>query len=255
MNFTVPASAYSTYNGSIVRVEHVLTMTAITTFGTANPTLQWPVRIFSCTRAASTSAPADKELEGEGISLINRNVPEDVPTAVLVGATPLVSQRMELPVALCGAKAHTDWDSNAPVIDVMHPAVVEMCETFDQFIVALKQSCDPCSVLTRYIRDQTQITSDPYVLNALTPEQYNAMFSAVSDPFEQQHLAEILKAALNCISCDKVAQAARACRPTCKREVVETLLSAGPISDKANAYVIKAELTPFQFLTLEKYFL
>eukprot|EP01032_Pedospumella_encystans_P022041 gene22041-24987_t len=258
VNFNIPAGARNTYNGSIIHVEHSLMIKVITTFGSANPTLQRPIQMFSRARPEFlTVAMAEGSEEDEGASFIkNPSAPEEVHHAVPAGWSPSVAQRVELPpLALCYPVAHLDQDDNAPVtyVSVSAYPAIEVYKTFDQFLAALKQNYDPCGKLERYIRYQN--TTKAHALDALTAPQFYAMFSAVPDSFDQQRFAEILAVALSCISCDKVAQAARACRDICKREVVEKLLTAGPITDKATgANLIRNELTPFQFMTVEKYF-
>jgi len=240
LNFTIPATARNSYSGSIIRVEHTFTIKAVTTFGTANPIICRNIQMFSKSRP--------EELEPFDEASASQKHP-DAPQALPSGWAPAVAQRVELPpMALCFPVEHVEDNDNVPVAyasSTSFPAV-EVYRSFDQFLAALKLNYDPCGKLERYIRNGNSVET-------LSAEQFYAMFAAINDPFDQQRFAETLATSLTSITCAKVARSAAAAKDMCKREVVEKLLTV-KLADKEGVELVKAQLTPFQFMTVEKYF-
>jgi hypothetical protein len=236
--FTVPSSARNTYNGCIVRVEHYFKIQVMTTMGTANPVISRPIKVFSQIRP----------------EMLEPETSEKIPDAPMLPQNwaPAVAQPVELPpMALCFPVEHVEGEDNQPVVYVsatVYPAV-EVFKNFDQFLASLSQGqgYDSCGKLERFIRTGNSI-------DALTPEQFYSMFRAVQDVFDQQRFADILSAAMTSVSCAKVARAAAGSKDMCRREVAEKLLAAGPLQDKGNSHLLQEVLTPFQFMTVEKYF-
>ena len=242
LDFTIPATARNSYNGCIVRVEHIFAIKAITAFGSANPSISRKVQMFSQTRPEQ--AALFEKSSG------SQKTPDAPLEALPVDWNPAVAQSVELPpMALCFPVAHVEDNDKTPVAYVSattsFPAV-EVYRSFDQFLAALKMNYDPCGKLERYIRNGNSV-------DALTAEQFFAMFAAINDPFDQQRFAETLATSLTSITCAKVARSAAAAKDMCKREVVEKLLTV-KLADKEGVELVKAQLTPFQFMTVEKYF-
>lgn len=47
VNVNASSAACSSYKGRIIHVEHFIIIKVITPFGTANPTIAWPIQVFS----------------------------------------------------------------------------------------------------------------------------------------------------------------------------------------------------------------
>jgi hypothetical protein len=218
LNFTVPSTARSTYNGSLIRVHHVLGIELITTFGTKNPYIIRDIQIFG-------AAPS-QELKSAQLSSLPTNWAPSVATKVVL-PTVQVSQ-----TAAAGDSTRGD----------------EKFTSFAQLIDAISRTDDPCGELETYLHQGNRADN-------LQPEEFFMLFKAVTDVFIQERFAAILAAAMTTTTCVKVARATAGAKDACKREVAEKLLKAGRIMDKAeNAHLVISELGAFQFLTVEKYF-
>jgi hypothetical protein len=233
--FTIPPSARSTYNGAIIRITHVFSIRAITTFGTANPTISRELVLYS-------KAPVQDAVE-EG---------SQVPLPALpAGWAPVVATAVVVPeTRITAAVAYEEHDDNKPVVypsapTEVYPAVMRFTSSA-QLIQALQNTYDPCGELDKYIRQGNQV-------DALLPEEFFGVFKAVNDVFDQLRLADILASHLTSISCVKVARAAAGAKDMCRRDVVEKLLTAGPLTDPQEVQVLKQQLSAFEFMTVEKY--
>ena len=236
LNFTVPSAARGTYNGTIIQVVHRLEIKAITTFGTANPLVWRHLKIYS--------------KENPSLSYFSQTANPTVQSALPPNWQPTVAETVKLPqMGLSTKPLEQDDDENdrRPVTYASSQHEERKYTTFDQFLAAIKDTYDPCGELEQYIRDGN-------AADAMTGEQLYASFKAVNDVFDQQRFADILSDAMTEVSCAKVARALAGSKDMCKREVAEKLLTAGLIVDKEeNAHLIKSELSPFQYMTVEKY--
>eukprot|EP01032_Pedospumella_encystans_P017704 gene17704-20166_t len=241
LDFTLPSSARSTYNGSIIQVTHKLEIKAITTFGSANPTVWRHMKIYS---KESTAGAYNNNNQASG---------QATPSALPANWQPTVAETVRLPeLGISSSPQEQDdsddeKDDHKPISYTSALATDRKYKSFDELLVVIKQTYDPCGELEKYIRDGNPVAD-------MTPEQFFACFKVVNDVFDQQRFADILSDAMTEVSCVKVARAVAGSKDMCKREVAEKLLSAGLIVDKEeNAHLIKAELSAFQFMTVEKY--
>jgi hypothetical protein len=171
------------------------------------------------------------------------------PPALPADWTPAVSEMVQFPTIQVSAPVeHTEQDDQQPIVYASAVSFVPgIYKSFDELLQALKKTYDPCGELERYIRQGNKIDD-------LYPEQFYFLFKAVDDGFDQQRIADIMAQQMTTVTCEKVARAAAGSKDMCKREVVEKLLAAGQIMDKENAHLIKAEVTVFQYMTIERYF-
>jgi predicted Zn-ribbon and HTH transcriptional regulator len=238
LDFTVPASARSSYNGSIIHVNHTFSIKVITTFGTANPMVTRDIQMYST--AASNSAPTDAE------------TPSAPPAGGGGAWAPVVASAVVLPEMAVSkvATADVEHDNNQP----MQYAVAATPSTqaahyrdVAALVQAMQQTYDPCGEVDKYLR-QGHRADD------LQPEDLFNLFRVVTDGFDQQRLADTLAGQMRQLTCMKVARVAAGARAMFRREVVEKFLKAAPVSDPENAQLVKAELSAFEFMTVEKYF-
>lgn len=237
VEFVVPLTARSTYNGSIIHVRHYLRIKICTPFGTADPTIVRDVQLHS---------------KAVNILLEDGNARQERPT-LPANWSPVVSDTVAYPNL--SHKAPVDLPDNADNLPAVYvdtvtankAATVAKADDFESLLQILSKTYDPCGELETYIRHGHSVET-------LEPEQFYRMFKTVNDVFDQQRFADILAAAMPNITCAKVARAAAGSKDMCRREVVEKLLAAGPLLDKAeNAHLIKSEVTAFQYMTIEKY--
>jgi len=135
-------------------------------------------------------------------------------------------------------------------VDISHVVVVEKGMGFDSLMRTLQStSCfDPCGEVEQWLRNDNS-------LNDFSPDNIYALFAAVRDSFEKTRMASIVaEARQGAFTCAHIAAACRGSPDFIRREVAETLLSHGGVSDKENSKLIEQQLTPFQFRTLERFF-
>jgi hypothetical protein len=112
----------------------------------------------------------------------------------------------------------------------------------------LKGSYDPCGMLDVWLNNPVNNMSQ------LSPEDYRSLFKAIREVMQQLRFADVLAARLEAITCGIVAKSALGADEMVRREVVEKLLRAGPLIDRADHIgEIQEVLTAFQFLTVERY--
>ena len=239
-SFTIPASARSSYNGSIILVVHTLTIRVCTTFGTANPSVSRNIAIYS---KATPEQPFEEE---EGSAPPHQyQLPSDW--------APVVAEAVVLPpLILTATVVHDEENDKNAMIYPSAPPITDYSSdnrynSVSGLIKGLRGSYDPCGEVNRFIAQGN-------VVDSLQPKNYFDLFSAISSPWDQQRVADILAAHLTFISCERVARAAAASQELCQREVVETLLKVQPLVDRENSNLVMQELTPFQRMTVEKYF-
>jgi hypothetical protein len=119
---------------------------------------------------------------------------------------------------------------------------------FEVLIEQMRGSFTPCFDVDRWVHAEGRS------LRALSAAQIVALFSATSGGVNQVQLADMLAEARVAVSCHLLQSVASVCGAAHRRDVVEKLLTAGPLADKAeHAPALMAQFTPFQALTLEKY--
>jgi hypothetical protein len=242
LEFSVSSEARSSYNGSLIRVHHVLSMQLMTTFGTANPSIMREIQMFNKAPAQDMNA---------SVQDMNAQLP-----SLPADWAPSVAPQVVLPALQVSKNtvADTDDDDKQPVNYSSGAAPGEgnrgdaRFTSCAQLLDAIAHTYDPCCELERYLRQGNRADD-------LEPEDFYRLFRAVNDTFDQQRFADILAADMTSTTCVKVARATAGSKEMCKREVAEKLLNAGQIMDKdENAHLVKSELSPFQYLTVEKYF-
>lgn len=259
LNLFVPAHARCSHHGgfSLIHVTHTLEITAITSFGTENPTVSQELTIYSPkpanVRRAVVSSPTRRTVSTAVPTAVPSAPPASAPPAAVSTGVRSASLTVVYPSAGSYANNNTTTNnttSSTTTVTGTSPTrtpSVKRFADFEQFSAALSQSCDPCGELEKYLRDG-------YKVDDFTPEQYYALFKAISYVYDQQCFAEALAAAATKITCAKVARALAGSKEMAKSEVAQNLLCAGPVLDKReNAHLVKAELTSIQFMTVQKY--
>lgn len=238
VSFSVPGTAKNSYRGTLITISHTMSIRVITTFGTANPAIMRDVKMF--TREIFVSPKMTKDIEQ-----VPTSAPPDWAPVV---APALIIESVPLQTAAPSQESGKD-DAPGNYRDVS-TLVGNAGPTngFDGLMTVLRDpsTYDQCGVLETWIANG----NSPQELN---PEQFHMMFKTMNDAFDQERFAEILADNMKVITCAIVARSVAACKDVCKREVAEKLLQVSGIDDKENAVLIKNELSPFQFMTVEKY--
>jgi len=243
---TIPIlpNARNTFNGKLISVKTVLTIKARTQYGTSNPRISCNIQMHSSNLDKGTSMSIERP-HGDDEASVPETVPEDWDPVVASPVTYPPVSLYEAPSAPSIDEAEANYEDDHNSINI---SIRSHEKGFDALEDGLRGCTTPCGELDRWLKDG----NNP---DELKPDQFYTMFLSVKDPFEQMRFAEALAASMTTMTCQILARAAAGCKEASKREVVEKLLAAGPLVDKSkNVRLVKDELTPFQFMTLEKYF-
>ena len=262
LNYNIPSNARTSYSGNLIHVKHILQIKVCTTFGTANPIISCMLQLFS-------KIPAN--------IIYNSNKPNTELPELPQGWAPTVSESIAIPnLHITSAVESVQEDENQPVIySPINPTSTSTEEasqyTYSNLIEILKKTYDPCGEIEKYIlynnnnnnnnnnkstssTSNTTASTTTNCIENLDNEQLYMIFKSINDVYDQQRCADIISTHIHTITCIKLSRIAAACKDMYKREIVEKFLSSCVISDKNNAHLVKAELSPFQYMTIEKYF-
>jgi hypothetical protein len=272
INAVLSGAAKSTYHGSIIEVKHIFQIKVCTAFGTSNPVFARPVLVFS---RSSSSSGSSGDSSGGNASAIAAVVPEAVP----VDWSPHVAARADLPplammvdaIVYDAEQGNHSEDSSTPMIypacsnpspsappmadggggaggGPLSPAQSAATAGVAALLGLLKGSYDPCGMLDVWLNNPVNN------LSQLRAEDYALLFKAIREVMQQLRFADVLAARLEAITCSIVAKSALGADEMVRREVVEKLLRAGPLIDRADHIgEIQEVLTAFQFMTVERY--
>jgi hypothetical protein len=290
INAMLSGTAKSTYRGSIVEVKHIFQIKVCTAFGTSNPVFARPVLVFSRSSSSSGSSSGDSNggSSGGNASAVAAEVPEAVP----VDWSPHVAARADLPplamvvdVVAYDEQNQQQQQQQEARVQVVYPvsASASASQSYHAgsrplpsappmtgggagaggppspaqssatagvaaLLGLLKGSYDPCGMLDVWLNNPVNNMSQ------LSPEDYRSLFKAIREVMQQLRFADVLAARLEAITCGIVAKSALGADEMVRREVVEKLLRAGPLIDRADHIgEIQEVLTAFQFLTVERY--
>eukprot|EP00428_Durinskia_dybowskii_P062350 CAMPEP_0170372906 /NCGR_PEP_ID=MMETSP0117_2-20130122/9796_1 /TAXON_ID=400756 /ORGANISM="Durinskia baltica, Strain CSIRO CS-38" /LENGTH=527 /DNA_ID=CAMNT_0010627783 /DNA_START=67 /DNA_END=1650 /DNA_ORIENTATION=- len=236
--FHLPETARNSFLGGLITIKHVLSIRAVTAAGCENPTLMADVQVrtaisdgnsFTSTTPSYTSVPA--------------------------GWKATVAAEVAFPPVMIRRQGHGGDRAN-PSCDVPFPPTTSLigaeggsggAQAFAGLLDAVRSSYTPCFEFERWIAAGNRVSD-------LQDEQAQALFRAAGGAAKQVQLAGIYASAVKSVTCVLVVKVASVCKASSKREVVEKLLKADIVSDKAeNASLVAAELTSFQYATVQKY--
>jgi hypothetical protein len=237
VRFSIPTTAHSSFQGENITVRHVLTVQATIPAGTPE-TVAVSTELLVRTSYVDNSSPAAQTY-----------------VAVPVGWKAVVAPIVVLPVfhirrrtqeesgSMASSGRSTPSSIGTPILESVQQ------RAFRQLLDSVRGSYTPCYELALWLRAGNS-------LRDVQDEQAQALFRAVPNAVDQAQLAGIMAAALSTVSCRLVASVASVCAESCRREVCEKLLTAGLIADKSeNATLLAVHLTPFEFMSLERYLL
>jgi hypothetical protein len=272
----VSAAAKSTFRGNLITVSHQLQIKIVTPYGTSNPVFTRPLLMFS------RSSRDQGATTGDGYEMTE---PEFAPQSMPADWAPVVAARAELPAFPLMATAVTfdvdpeqqqnESSSNGPVI---YPACANPLASapalaavpggplaaaaaakgaasapavpagVNGLLGMLQGSYDPCGMLDLWLSNPAN------KLSQLSPDDFSSLFKTLRDVAQQLNFADLLAKRLDKITCGIVAKSALGADEMVRREVVEKLLQAGPLVDKADHIEdIQQVLTQFQYMTVEQY--
>jgi hypothetical protein len=128
----------------------------------------------------------------------------------------------------------------------MQPVPPYGSDPFDSLIQSISVSFDQCGELQKWL--------SAHLADSIRPLQVCSLFQAVRTPMEQVAFAQTLSRAMSGVACEQLAEAARGSLTACKRDVVEGLIGRHVIRDKANRHLVMSQLSPYEYVTVEKYF-
>lgn len=242
VRFQIPSTARSSFHGRCITVRHVLSIRVVTPQGSIDPIVSTSVVVRSAHPDQETLAIADNPANNAFVA---------VPTIW----RPIVAPGLNLGAVVMRTPAA---DESSPDVKPVLPTEVggggamvggsSRQRKFGTLLSLVKGSYTPCYELEKWLQSNA--------LDDIDEDQIYALFRAVSFAPDQLELAGRVAEALERVTCKLVARAAEACKPDCRREIVEKLLAAGPVTDKVeNASLLAKQLTPFEFVTIEKYLL
>mmetsp|Transcript_19596 Transcript_19596/g.32756 ORF Transcript_19596/g.32756 Transcript_19596/m.32756 type:complete len:609 (-) Transcript_19596:112-1938(-) len=230
--------------------------------------------------------------KGEDLSQQQPSAPpiDSTPAPALPeGWAPVVAQPVVYPALPLGKHTEVDGDDedNAANIVYLDASAItlqgssigtQQVEGYDNLVrlISANDCYDRCTEIEKWLANNRQEDC----VEALSPEQFHTLFTLVlkdgGDVFEQLKLAGILADAIanalqtsagnmGFLTCAHVAEAVRASSDLVRREVAEKLLSAAAsasgsggagagVIDKHNAELVSAQMSMFQFMTVERYF-
>jgi hypothetical protein len=252
---TIPNSAHATMQGNLIRVEHLLKLKVITTFGTNNQEVSSKVIVHRCglPTAGGTVGNAlvgqTPQSQKPSVNLANRpssqavQVPQQLPpdwnavvaeTAVVPTpyfATAVVVNDKESPGA-------SDYTVAAPQVSY---------HGIDNLFQILSKTYDQTGEFTKWCNQEEN------KVECLTPEHLTNLFKVLKNTFDQIAVADQLAVTHPAITCAHIAGAISSCALLVKIDVAKKL-SVKCLDKTENKTVVRDRLSPFEWMCVENCF-
>lgn len=253
----IAETARFTMAGRLITVTHTLMMKICTPFGNSNPSITYPMTLYSAPNlsvAVKIISPSNEngtEKNGDAMSnTISNPMGSDGSTIAAADWRPsVIATEVVFPTAVYMNPVEGDPDSINT--DLLAPSAPPMStatssSSIDQLYYALQHTYSPATEVKNWI------AANGSVVNTLTAEQYGKIYSLLSGILDQLQATDMLVNACISVTCDQIVAIAQYASPLIKTQIISKF--AAKCSDKENRAKIEAVISPFDYLCVARDF-
>jgi hypothetical protein len=241
------------YQGCLIKIAHTVVIKLNTPGGTANPELCSNINIMrTIGQIIQPSAPPPpEENEYQPPPQENFNNSSWQPTIASVYSAPIVNR-----VNYDNSSENENENQGADqyfvsTTNILQPSVVatNANNIFDSLAFELSNSFDNVTTVEDWLSKH-----DPITFKA---NDFYTFYQVVNDKcssYIQRSISVSLANRLQSINCESIAAAAHASDESDRRDIIEMLVKDTTITDKQNKHMVKALLSDFQFMCVERFF-
>jgi hypothetical protein len=255
--------------GTLIQVNHLLQMKIVTTFGTNNPLVSFPITIHrhgmmipsynNALPAIETSQVSPVTVREVGI--VNYEENEDgydhsdrniSPSAAVVAVpkelpsdwSPVIAHPVVIPAAVYATPVLSEGSEQIPQNFYTPSAPVMNYDGFSSLQSVLKHTFYPVGEF------QTWLTYNS--ADSLTAEQLQVLFSMIPNVIDQLTVLELLVTSRSFFNMNHIISVLQSCSSMIKTEIVQKM--SGKCVDKNRKDLLKNYLTAFEYICIEHCF-